>query len=157
MEIEYLKKLEKNKKIGSETIKGVSDIEVANVEKKFKCKFPKSYKEYLYLAGKYAGNLPIMDTDDLETISSDWHQEMMWEELEDTGTKIDRPFWLVAESNGCENFIFFYLDEETEDPEVYFYVYGTKDRREIKAYGKKFSQFVDDLVDDAYKILKTGL
>ncbi|MCQ4140495.1 SMI1/KNR4 family protein [Chryseobacterium sp. EO14] len=57
MTIELLKKLEQNKKIGSEIIQGVSEVEINKVETKFDIKFPRAYREYLSLAGKYAGNL----------------------------------------------------------------------------------------------------
>jgi hypothetical protein len=159
MTIEYLKKLEQNKKIGSQTIKGVSESEIKKVEAKFNIKFPKAYKEYLFLAGKYAGNLPIMDTDDLETISSDWHQEIMREEMQETGLdkQLTRPFWLFAESNGCEVFYFFYLDENTEDPNVYLVNYGHQDRtRVIESLDDPFSIFIEKKIKTAYRILKEG-
>jgi SMI1-KNR4 cell-wall len=157
MQIKYLKKLEKNKKIGGQTIRGVSEIAIQTVEKKFKIKFPRAYKEYLLLAGEYAGRLPIMDTDDLETISSDWHQEIMREEMEDTGTKIEPPFWLFAESNGCEIFLFFYLDENTDDPNVYLVNYALEDRkRDIVNLNKTFSKAISDAIDGAIRYEKEG-
>jgi hypothetical protein len=157
MNIEYLKKLEKNKTIGSETIRGVTLDTIEKVEKKYAIKFPKSYKEYLYLAGEYSGNLPMLDTDNLEDISADWHMEIMKEEMEDTGTKIDRPFWLIAESNGCEIFYFFYLDEDTDDPEVYLVNYGVADRtRQIGSLGCKFTGFIDEQIRLAFRYEKEG-
>ncbi|THD32870.1 SMI1/KNR4 family protein [uncultured Flavobacterium sp.] len=157
MTIEYLKKLKENLKIGSEKSRGVSINEIEKVEKKFGIIFPTAYKEFLYLAGEYSGNLMILDTDDLETISSDWHQEIMWEELQDTGTKIDRPFWLFAESNGCEIFYFFYLDEEKSDPVVHMVNYAQEDRkRNVRSLEISFSEFISEMIDLAYRYEKNG-
>ncbi len=157
MTIEYLKKLKENLKIGSEKSRGVSINEIEKVEKKFGIIFPTAYKEFLYLAGEYSGNLMILDTDDLETISSDWHQEIMWEELQDTGTKIDRPFWLFAESNGCEIFYFFYLDEEKSDPVVHMVNYAQEDRKgNVRSLEISFSEFISEMIDLAYRYEKNG-
>lgn len=157
MTIEYLKKLKENLKIGSEKSRGVSINEIEKVEKKFGIIFPTAYKEFLYLAGEYSGNLTILDTDDLETISSDWHQEIMWQELQDTGTKIDRPFWLFAESNGCEIFYFFYLDEEKADPVVHMVNYAQEDRkRNVRSLEISFSEFISEMIDLAYRYEKEG-
>lgn len=41
MIIEFLKKLEQDKKIGSEIIQGVSEVEIKKVETKFDIKFPR--------------------------------------------------------------------------------------------------------------------
>ncbi|MGR3855157.1 SMI1/KNR4 family protein [Chryseobacterium indologenes] len=133
MTIEYLKKLKENPTIHGRTIKGVSEVEIAKAETKFNIKFPKAYKEFLFLAGESRGLLPIMGTTDLETISSDWHHEIMQEELDETtlNKQLIRPFWLFAESNECEVFYFFYLDENTEDPKVYLVNYGNQDRTKV--------------------------
>jgi hypothetical protein len=159
MNIEYLTKLKETPKIGIRKIKGISEIEINKVEKKFNIKFPQSYREFLYLAGKSCGALPLMDTADLETISSDWHQEIMREEMEDTGLdkQLTRPFWLFAESNGCEVFYFFYLDENSEDPNVYLVNYGHKDRTKvIESLDDPFSIFIEKKIKTAYRILKEG-
>jgi hypothetical protein len=55
MTIEYLKRLEKTPKIGTDKIKGVSESEIEKVEKKFNIVFPKSYREFLILAGEKQG------------------------------------------------------------------------------------------------------
>ncbi len=157
MTIEYLKRLEKTPKIGTDKIKGVSESEIEKVEKKFNIVFPKSYREFLILAGENRGALPMMDTADLEIIFSDWHQELMWEELQDTGTKIDRPFWLFAESNGCEIFYFFYLDEEKADPVVHMVNYAQEDRkRNVRSLEISFSEFISEMIDLAYRYEKEG-
>ena len=160
MDIQYLKKLKENSTIDGRPIIGVSETEIHNVENKFNIKFPKAYCEFLYLAGKSCGELPIMDTADLKTISSDWHQEIMREEMEDTGLdkQLTRPFWLFAESNGCEVFYFFYLDENSEDPNVYLVNYAHEDRKRIiESLDDPFSIFIEKKIKTAYRILKEGL
>lgn len=100
-----------------------------------------------------------MDTTDLETISSDWHHEIMQEELDETALnkQLIRPFWLFAESNGCEVFYFFYLDENTEDPKVYLVNYGNQDRTKvIEPLNDPFSIFIEKKITTAYRILKEG-
>lgn len=159
MNIQYLQKLKETPKIGSDKIIGVSESEIEKAEQKCNVKFPKAYKEFLFLAGKDRGALPLMDTADLETISSDWHQEIMREEMEETGLgkQLTRPFWLFAESNGCEVFYFFYLDENTEDPNVYLVNYGQQDRTKIiEPLNDPFSIFIEKKIKTAYRILKEG-
>ena len=158
MEIQYLKKLVKNATIDGRSIVGVSEKEIQEVEKKFNITFPKAYREFLFLAGKSCGELPLYDTADLETLAADWHQEIMWEVLESTNAKKDikHPFWMFAESNGCEQFAFFYL-EDGEDPIVHTVDYGWEEYTvEIKSSKKTFSQYIDGRIDSAYHILKHG-
>ncbi|MFD2917092.1 SMI1/KNR4 family protein [Psychroserpens luteus] len=69
MEIQYLQKLKENKKIGSEIIKGLSKEHILEAEEKLDVKFPLAYKEFLYLAGSYSGNLHMLETDQLEMLS----------------------------------------------------------------------------------------
>ena len=124
MKIQYLQRLQQTPIIGTRKIEGVSDFEIQEVEAKFNISFPQTYKEFLFLAGEYPGALQILDTNDLTTISHDEHQKMMWEEIERSGIKFERPFWLFAQSEDCEQFWFFYLDEQTDDPNVYAFEYA---------------------------------
>ena len=83
----------------------------------------------------------------------------MWEELERTNATKDfqRPFWQFAESNGCEQFAFFYLDDG-DDPIVYTADYKglDADKKEIKSLERPFSTFIDQTIDQAYYYLKHG-
>ncbi|MCS4304399.1 SMI1/KNR4 family protein [Chryseobacterium sp. BIGb0232] len=157
MTIEYLKKLQATPKIGIWKIRGVSENEIKKVEEKFNIQFPLAYSEFLFLAGESCGALPIMDTADLETISSDWHYEIMQEEIRETGLHhtLIRPFWLFAESNGCEQFYFFYLDEGN-NPTVYLADYSITDdnKKDIKSLKVNFSTFIEKKIDTAFKRLK---
>ncbi|CAA0205625.1 SMI1/KNR4 family protein [Tenacibaculum maritimum] len=158
MEIKYLKKLVKNSTIRKSTIRGVSEEKINKVEKKFNIKFPQAYREFLFLAGDYCGALPLYDTADLETLASDWHQEIMHEVLGEYGTKIERPFWLYAESNGCEQFVFFYLDEG-DDPYIYVVDYDDNDdsKQIIKKSVNTFSKGIEGAIEQAYDIVERGL
>ncbi|AZA78813.1 SMI1/KNR4 family protein [Chryseobacterium sp. G0186] len=159
MNIQYLKKLQLTPKIGIRKIRGVSENLIKKVEQKFNIQFPSAYSEFLFLAGESCGALPIMDTSDLETISSDWHYEIMQEEIKETGlkNKLTRPFWLFAESNGCEQFYFFYLDDGN-NPTIYLVDYSMTDdtKREIKSLKVNFSTFIEKKIDTAFKILEEG-
>ena len=79
--------------------------------------------------------------------------------MEETGLnkKLTRPFWLFAESNGCEQFYFFYLDEG-DNPTVYLVDYALKDdnKRDVKSVKVNFSTFIEKKIDTAYRILKEG-
>ncbi len=158
MEIQFLQKLKQNPKIGVREIKGVLESEIFEVENKLNISFPKSYKEFLFLAGESCGALQILDTTDLKTISSDWHKEIQKEELESTRTEFDGPFWLFAESNGCEVFHFFYLEDGIDDPVVFSVDYDIYDdnKRIIKTSDKKFSVFIENKIKSAIRIDKQG-
>lgn len=159
MTIEYLKKLQATPKIGIREMKGVSGDEIKKVEQKFNIQFPLAYSEFLFLAGESCGALPIMDTSDLATISSDWHYEIMQDEIKETELNniLIRPFWLFAESNGCEQFYFFYLDEGN-DPTVYLVDYSATDynKKDVKSLKVNFSTFIEKKIDTAFKIWEEG-
>ena len=159
MKLEYQNKLKNNLNIKGYKMQGVTEKEIREVEKKYNINFPKSYIEFLLLAGKSCIGLPLYDTSDLETLAADWHQEIMWEELERTNAIKDfqRPFWQFAESNGCEQFVFFYLDDG-DDPTVYSADYKglDADKKEIKSLKRPFSTYIDQTIDQAYYYLKHG-
>lgn len=68
-----------------------------------------------------------------------------------------RPFWLFAESNGCEQFYFFYLDEGN-DPTVYLVDYSATDynKKDVKSLKVNFSTFIEKKIDTAFKIWEEG-
>lgn len=155
MDIQYLVKLKENIKIGLDKSRGVSEVEIQRVEAKFNINFPQAYKEFLYLAGEYPGALLILDTCNLADISHDEHQKMMWEEIERSGIKFERPFWLFAQSEDCEQFWFFYLDEQTDDPNVYAFVYGSKPGdRKVVSLNKTFTEMIHRQIDVAIEDAK---
>ena len=110
--------------------------------------------EYLLLAGDYCGHLQLLDTSRLSRISSDGHQEIMNRELKETNTVFERPFWLFAESEACEQFHFFYLDDG-DNPAVYLATYGLDDGDDIPKrmilLNSTFSEYIDKRIDVAIK------
>lgn len=121
MKNKYFEKLSKNKKIGQDTIKGCTEKYINEVQKRLKVKFPKSYIEYLLLAGDYSGNLPILENPNLAFVSDPEILEQIQDQMDLDNVVIDRPFWVFTTADGVECFWFFYLDEDDDDPKVYAY------------------------------------
>lgn len=159
MNIEYLNNLEENSEIGNRKIKGVSKSEITNVEQKLNIAFPKSYKEFLFLTGESCGALPLLESADLKTLSSDFYKEVLEEDMKDTDTVIERPFWVFADSIGDQGFWFFYLDEESEDPQTHYYAYKATEPYEaiIGSHELIFSEFIDGRIDFGNQIEKEGI
>ncbi len=159
MEIQYLQKLKENDKIDSQRIKGVTESEIQKVEQKLEISFPKAYKEYLYLAGEYSGNLHMLETDDLKTLSSDFYKDVLSEDMRETKTIIERPFWVFADGIGDQGFWFFYLDENDENPETHYYAYKPTYVYEavIGSHNLTFSEFIEGRIDFGFKVKKDGI
>jgi len=103
--------------------------------------------------------LPWYETSDIRVILSDFHRELLQEELSETGTTINREFLIFTESFGDAGFRFFYLDGNFENPIVYDYDYVDERglKAEITTEDKTFSQVVDEYVDSKLKIDQTGI
>lgn len=143
MEIRYLKSIEQNKKLKSWSNQGLSLEKISELEQKYNegKPFPLAIREFLYLAGEN------------NTIGFDTHasierlQDRSKEALEHCKQKIERPFFAFDQLDDCSQFTFVYLDEDQNDPEVYFgqpyYVeYG---HPLIKGYSEfTFSSLVND-------------
>ncbi|WP_299332901.1 SMI1/KNR4 family protein [uncultured Psychroserpens sp.] len=159
MDLLYLQKLKDNKKIGSQAIEGVSEQKILETQQKLGIMFPTAYKEYLFLAGKNSGNLHMLETDDLETLASDFYKELLDEDLKETKTSFDRPFWAFASSIGDQGFWFFYLDENSENPETHYYSYEATEPYEsiVGSHGLSFSELVDSRIDFGLKVEKDGI
>ena len=158
MNLKYLENLEKNKKIGHDKIRGVKEAEILETEKRLKIKFPLAYREFLSLAGKYAGNLQLADGHtSLEKLANEKVLNNLKSSLEEANLKIERPFWVISEQDGFEQFYFFYLDEETENPIVYGVTYGdTDDTSIIYSLNKTFSEFIDTVIEKSILFSKRG-
>jgi hypothetical protein len=158
MIFKYLKKVENNKKIGFDKIKGVKESEILKVEKRLKIKFPLAYKEFLLLAGDYPGNLQLADgATSLEQLSKENYIAYMNKALLTANLKIERPFWVISEQDGFQQFYFFYLDEETENPMVYGVTYGNSDDTSIiYPLNETFSEFIDTVIDKSILFAKRG-
>jgi hypothetical protein len=154
-----MSKLDKNKKIGHDTIKGVSESEIQAVENKLNIKFPLAYKEFLLLAGDYTGNLRIAEGHtSLDMLSKDTVLNNMRNQLNKYGPHITRPFWVIGEKDNFDQFYFFYLDENTEDPIVWGVTHASNynDPNIIVPLNMTFSAFINEVIDKSIHFSKHG-
>lgn len=150
MELTYLQKLENfynnNPKISRI---GVTEQEIVKFEKKFSIKFPKAYKEFLFLAGNRDN---ILDDWNRNFDYLDWIQENIQESMDNVNLHLN-PFFVFAEyaNDQC---LFFFLDEG-ENPPIYIYAEDKfhKNEKGEYVYCKKtfntFSDFIDKSIDEA--------
>ncbi len=146
MEIRYLKSLKETPKIGLQEIKGVTGKYIQEVEKSLGIKFPLAYREFLLLAGDDSGNLRLFPGySDLEMLSKETVRKRLLDMITTNDIKITRPIWPVTEMDGFEYFLFFYLDENKEDPELWVGAYNDE-KSKVEKLGKTFSKYIDDVV-----------
>lgn len=148
MDIQILKRFSKIKRIRSWETKGLSIIEIEALETKYNQgnPFPKAYREYLFIGGKMHG----IGIDKAQ--GYDWLQEAARKELAENNQTIDRPFFVMDQLDGCEQFGFFYLDENEDDPIIYNCrpPYVEEGYSLIHPYGQlQFSKVIDSLIDEA--------
>jgi len=148
MKIKYLKKLEENISLAGWRNIGLTIDEIEALEKEYLVgkKFPKAYREFLFLAGKQTY---------IEADIMDW--EWMIEEVEERFEqynipKIKRSIWITDQVDQCEQFGFIYLDEDVDDPIIYncrpAYVELGDRLIEPRPQGK-FSNYIDVCVERA--------
>ncbi len=155
MEIQYLKCLKETPKIGSQEIEGVTEKYIQQVEQSLGINFPLSYREFLFLAGKYSGNLELFPGhSDLEMLADEEVRKTLHETITTNDIKITRPIWPVTEMDGFQQFIFFYLDEDKEDPELWTAYYDDETSKIVRM-NRTFSEFMDSVV--RYSIEERGL
>ncbi len=148
MEIKYLKKLQSIKKVRGKENKGYTIGEIVTLETKYNNSepFPLSYREYLFIGGRYSGvNLD-------EAFGLDWLQTKSKEVLKENNQKIERPFFVIDQLDTCEQFGFFYLDEEDEDPIIYNCMppYVEDGYPLIQPYRQgRLSEVINSLIDSA--------
>jgi hypothetical protein len=128
MDIHYMNALKSAKKLlGSGIKEPMSLEEIALLENKHTegNEFPKAFREYLFLAGKYGGTGVVNeDWDDIrKTCDGD---------MEYCGYSLDRPYFVFDYLDGQASI--FFLDEDNEDPVCYI----------LDPYGKKEGEY--DLV-----------
>ncbi len=151
MNIQYLKSLQNYPVINGFKSKGIPESKIEQTEQQLGIKFPKAYKEFLYLAGELNNGLfGNAVEDDLEWAVEDF-QEVMKEELIDVGVNLGKPFWAFTAFN-MQSFDFFFLNEG-ENPPIYLfdpYNRGKEDKNlpkgVIKSYNS-FSEYVDACID----------
>jgi len=152
-----MQKLADTPKIGTQRIRGVSTSEIQAVESRLNIKFPLAYKEFLLLAGDYPGNLQLFDGHStLDMLADDEVLGYLKETLKENKLNITRPFWVITEYGNFDQFTFFYLDENTEDPTVWGVTYNGDDEYYIYSLNKKFSEYIDSTIDKSIHFSKHG-
>lgn len=71
---------------------------------------------------------------------------------------VKRPFWVFSEKDGFQQFFFIYLDENSENPSVWFTTYGDEEDgpNVIIKLSDTFSQFIDELIDRSILFAQRG-
>jgi len=110
MQIEYLTQMKNTPIIKGDENRGISEQEIEKLEQNFGIEFPKAYKEFLFLGGKYQNCIDDWDTDYLYL---DWTQKNIKENMIGINLQL-KPFFAFAEYNG--DFFFFFLDEGEPPP-----------------------------------------
>lgn len=152
MEIEFLKQLNDNTSIRvnnsdyTSVLVPLSIEQIDSLETNFNHgnQFPKALKELLYLAG---GNCYVLDYGLNDTQEEMQEDARSW--MEDFNRSINRPFFVIDVYNAGDQFLFVYLDEGIDDPEVYG-AFLPSLRYEatswINGTNKKLSEFIDHRV-----------
>lgn len=142
MEIKYLKKLESFYNNNSKISRiGVTEQEIIAFEQEFSIKFPKAYKEFLFLAGNRDN---ILDDWNRSFDYLDWIQENIKESMDEVNLNL-KPFFAFAEygNNQC---LFFFLDEG-ENPPVYAYYEDKIEENGKNVFYIKFRDSFSECID----------
>lgn len=157
MSYTYMQKLANAPKIRDQKTRGVSASEIIKVEQRLNIKFPLAYKEFLLLAGEYTGGLQLFDGHStLDMLADVEVLGYLKETLKENKLNITRPFWVITEYGNFDQFTFFYLDENTEDPNVWGVTYNGDDEYYIYSLNKKFSEYIDTTIDKSIHFSKHG-
>ncbi|MGQ3677703.1 SMI1/KNR4 family protein [Tenacibaculum discolor] len=153
MELQYLQKLKDNPKIFEESIEGISEQEIKEYEEKLGITFPASYREFLYLAGDYPGDLTLLEGESgIRELTSPDFITFFEADKKLGGVSIERPYW--AFSTGTDGFLYFYLDENSQDPKVWICQWGFGEV-EIEQYDNfTFSEYINSVIDHSKKYYK---
>ncbi len=148
MEIEYLKLLEKTpkKEPNGFSNKGMSISEIENLEEKYNKgnHFPKSYREFLFLAGKFCWF--FHGGGELDELIRDFRSDLIYSRVE-----MNEPI-VIYDTNSSDSYHFMYLDDGVEDPIVYHITVLPPEElncQMISSGEKKFSEIV-------YSCIKIG-
>jgi len=154
MEIQYLNNLKDNPVIYEDRIEGISEEQIITYEQNLRVTFPLAYREFLFLAGKYHGELTLLEgTSSIEKlVNSDFQKYFKKEYIDLFNVNIKRPHWIF--STGSQAFYFFYLDESIEDPKVYLVQLEGKGEHEIIPSVDTFSEFINGVVDYSIQYYK---
>ncbi len=142
MEIQYLFKMKNTPKIGRLENRGISEQKIERLEQEFKIKFPKAYKEFLFLGGEFQ-NCIDWDTD-YEYL--DLVQVNIKESMQNVKLQLKSFFAFATYDN--DQALFFFLDEG-DNPPVYQYAEDKflKNEKEEYVYWKKTKKSFGDLIE----------
>ena len=155
MEIQYLKLMQSTEVVRGEKNEPVKEEDIVALEAKIEKKFPKAYREFLFLGGdspNMMGNVNIGfydpgagDMFGMEVIQENVNKTLIREDLTIEGGEI----WAICDLDGGEQFHFFYFnDPDAEDPEnppVYgcYPVFIEEDDPIKKKLADSFSEYID--------------
>lgn len=116
MTIHYLHQMAAHPQLRRWTNQGLPLLEIEALEAHYNDgrPFPQAYREFLFLGGRHC-NLEDVDTG----LGLHWLHTTAWQRLAEDDQRLDRPFWVVYQLEGCQQFGFFYLDDEQPDPAAY--------------------------------------
>lgn len=146
MEIKYLTLLAENKAVKSKhsdfvkTLIPISEDEIFDLERTYNNgnSFPVVLKELLYLAGNYCYVLDYSLCESQEELQSDAR-----EFLTDHNYKvINRPFYVVEIDYDNGYFVFVYLDEDQNDPELFIAMPWRETAEWISKVNQTLSQLI---------------
>ncbi|WP_046755256.1 SMI1/KNR4 family protein [Kordia jejudonensis] len=149
MTIQYLNKLKNRNTILGWKNEGLSIEEIVSLEEKFNNgnSFPRIYREYLFIAGKHCGI--AID----QGLGFDWLQKTSKDILLEYKQTINRPIFIFDQLDGCEQFGFFFLDDEKDNPNIYIcnpFEHIEEGEPLYYPYNQKtFSEFISFLMDSA--------
>lgn len=113
MNIEYMNHIQENPILEGFKNRGFSLDKIKQIEQKFNHgkKFPKAFREFLFLAGDF-NNIAFDDIDGILEL-----QEYAKEDMEMAGQILNKPFFAFDVLDSMYSVIF--LDETDDDPKVY--------------------------------------
>ena len=154
MNIEYLKKAKRVRKIKEIKSLEAPITEVINLESQIGKTFPKAYREFLFLCGNKAAMLAELDHE----IDDAFERHILAKEvLEEEKFVIEDEYWPIASLDGCDQFYFFYFNDKTaqypENPPVYICDRGLweademeSDYQFVRKMEDSFSDFINELI-----------
>lgn len=151
MEIKFMSKLEKAQKLlGSGIRKPYNESQIKDLEEQFNKgkKFPRAFREYLFLAGEYGGT---------GVVDEDWEEirEDCEEDLEYCGYSMERPYFVFDRLDG--QYSIFYLDEEDEDPKIYILDPCGKKEGEFPLVRLSFISTFSGLINEAIHRIQNNI
>jgi hypothetical protein len=151
VEIEYLQLLKGTPKSHSEKFvnRGLSIEEIERLEILYNNgnPFPKSYREFLFLAGEFSWF--FAGGDELEKLMRQCYSDLKYSQI-----VVNRPF-VVYDTNSGEGYNIIYLDEGEEDPNGHYILAMPQNEMPggEKMFGGPFERF-SELVEKSIKYRK---